>query len=100
MWTAVCAAGEVHPGLGDRGAPVTTVAVLVAAAVAALAGFVVLRSITDQVDGSENIVGSDDAASDVGQTALHDDHHDYDDVDDGRVERTHRTHRHRARCGP
>jgi hypothetical protein len=42
--------------------------VLVAAAVAVLAGFVVLRSITDQVDGSENIVGSDDAASDVATT--------------------------------
>ena len=43
---------------------------LVAAAVAVLAGFVVLRSITDQVDGSENIVGSDNAASDVATTTV------------------------------
>jgi cytoskeletal protein RodZ len=52
------------PRLGDRGAPVTTVAILVAAAVAVIAGFLVLRSITDQVDGPGNIVGSDNAASD------------------------------------
>ena len=58
------------PRLGDKGAPVRTIAVLVAAAVAVLAGFVVLRSITDQVDGSENIVGSDDAASDVATTTV------------------------------
>jgi cytoskeletal protein RodZ len=52
------------PRLGDKGAPVTTLALLVAAAVAVIAGFVVLRSMTDQADGSESIVGSDDAASD------------------------------------
>ena len=58
------------PKLGDKGAPVTTIAVLVAAAVAVLAGFVVLRSITDSVDGSENLVASDDAASDVAATTV------------------------------
>jgi cytoskeletal protein RodZ len=58
------------PRLGDKGAPVTTVAVIVAAAVAVIAGFAVLRSITDQVDGPESIVGSDDAASDVASTAV------------------------------
>ena len=58
------------PRFGDSGAPVTTVVVLVAAAVAVIAGFVVLRSITDQVVGSENVVGSDNAVSDVATTTV------------------------------
>ena len=75
------------PRFGDSGAPITTGALLVAAAVAVIAGFVVLRSITDQVDRSESVSGSDycgephghdhcHRGADVhrGQTAEHDDH--------------------------
>jgi len=58
------------PRFGDSGAPITTGALLVAAAVAVIAGFVVLRSITEQVDESESIVGSDIAASHVATTTV------------------------------
>ena len=42
--------------LGDSRAPATTVVVLAAAAIAVIAGFVVLRSITNQTDGSLDVV--------------------------------------------
>ena len=50
------------PRAGDSRAPVTTIVVLSAAAVAVIAGLVILRSVTDQP------VGSDPAAGDVAPT--------------------------------
>jgi cytoskeletal protein RodZ len=54
------------PRLGESRAPVTTVVVLVAAAVAVIAGFVVLRSVTDPAEGSDEATG--DAATVVSST--------------------------------
>jgi hypothetical protein len=54
------------PRLGESRAPVTTIAVLVVAAVAVIAGFVVLRSVTDPA--SESDVATRDAATIVSST--------------------------------
>ena len=43
--------------VGDTRAPVTTVVVLAGAAIAVIAGFLILRSITDPAAGSEAVVG-------------------------------------------
>jgi cytoskeletal protein RodZ len=54
------------PRLGESRAPVTTVVVLVAATVAVIAGFVVLRSVTDPAEGSDEATG--EAATVVSST--------------------------------
>jgi LytR cell envelope-related transcriptional attenuator len=54
------------PRLGESRAPVTTLVVLVAATVAVIAGFVVLRSVTDPAEGSDEATG--DAATVVSST--------------------------------
>ena len=52
------------PRVGDTSAPVTTIMVLAVAAVAVIAGFLILRSITDPD------AGSDDVASDAATTTI------------------------------
>jgi cytoskeletal protein RodZ len=56
------------PRFGESRAPVTTVVVLVAATVAVIAGFVVLRSVTDPAEGSDEATG--DAAPIVSSTPV------------------------------
>jgi cytoskeletal protein RodZ len=63
--------GQRHrrkPRLGESRAPVTTVVLLVAATVAVIAGFVVLRSVTDPAEGSDEATG--DAAPNVSSTPV------------------------------
>jgi cytoskeletal protein RodZ len=63
------------PRLGESRAPVTTVAVLIVAAVAVVAGFVVLRSVTDPASGSDDAtaevatIASSTPGSTIGATA-------------------------------